>query len=370
MTTRVRGGEPEGAPADGGSAVPLPQTGIAVVRLSSIGDIVLTEPVVAALRQAYPDASISFIVKSRYRELVDADPHITRVHELRGSSPGELAGLCSELRACRYSSVVDLHRNQRSMLLAACARSSIVTSYRKRELGDSVRVRFGRRPFRASKLLVERYLDSLKPFGIRPSAARPTLSVSEEAADRARDRRERWGLRDRSYAAVAPAALWETKRWPVERFGEVATGLARMRGLDILLVGSSADRELARTLRSAIDAGSRRVINAAGETGLGELAALLGSARIFVGNDSGPMHMAMARRTPTVAVFGPTDPGQFDFSDDAVVYGDLPCSACSFYGTRACRLKHWECMRGIGAQRVLDAALELLERRPGDEERP
>ncbi len=350
--------------AHAGSAVPLPQSGIAVVRLSSIGDIVLTEPVIAALRRAYPDAEIAFVVKRRYRELVDAHPDITRVHELRGSSITGLGRLCSELRSHRYSTVVDLHHNQRSMILGACARASIVTAYRKREPGDAVRVRYRRQAFRASKRLVTRYLDSLRPLGVGGGRDRPRLFVSEASAAGARDRLSEWGLGDQTFAAVAPAALWSTKRWPVERFAGVASGLARTQGLDILLVGSNADRELCEDLLRGTDVGSQRVVNAAGRTGLGEFAAILGAARLFVGNDSGPMHMAMARGTPTVAIFGPTDPGQFDFSNDAVIYADLECSACSFYGTKTCRLGHWDCMRTISAESVLAAAVELLERRP------
>ncbi len=353
-------------PAKGsaGSVVPLPQSGIAVIRLSSIGDIVLTEPVVAALRSAYPDADIAFVVKSRYRELVEAHPGITRVNELHGSSVAGFARLCSELRSRRYSTVVDLHHNQRSILLGVCARSSIVTTYRKREFGDAARVRIGRQPFRASKRLVTRYLESLKPLGVGAVRDRPRLFVSDAAAAGARKRLDGWGLDEQGFAAVAPAALWSTKRWPADRFARVASGLAKDRGLDILLVGSGADRALCEDLLSGIDAGSRRVVNAAGSSGLGEFAGILGSARVFVGNDSGPMHMAMARGTPTVAVFGPTDPGQFDFSDDAVVYADLECSACSFYGTKKCRLGHWDCMEKIAAEPVLAAAFELLDRRP------
>ncbi len=366
MGTHPGNDDSGGFETSGGSAVPLPQTGIAVIRLSSIGDIVLTEPVVAALRRAYPDAAIGFVVKSRYRELVEANPDITRVHELRGSSPADLGRLCVELHAHRYSTVVDLHHNQRSVLLGACSRAAIVTAYRKRELLEGLRVRLGRHPFRTDRLLVTRYLDSLAPLGVGAGHVRSRLLVSDEAKARARERLEEWKLGGSRFAAVAPAALWETKRWPAERFAAVATGLIRGRGLDVLLVGSSADHELCEEVKRGIGPGVGRVVNAAGDTGLGQLGALLEASRLFVGNDSGPMHMAMACGTPTVAIFGPTDPGQFDFTDDAVVYADLECSACSFYGTRSCRLGHWDCMKAIETEGVLTAAFELLDRRSAE----
>ncbi len=362
--------EEAGSRASGfsGSATPLPQTGLVIVRLSSIGDIVLTEPVVTALRDAYPDATIGFAVKERYRELVEAHPAVDRVHALAGSSFGDLRGLCEELRAASYSCVVDLHRNQRSVLLGVCARASMVTAYRKRNPADAVRVRLGRRRFRADRLLVRRYLDSLRPLGVVAKQSRPRLYVSPEASEAASDRLRGWGLRAGSYAVVAPGALWETKRWPVDRFASVVTGLAGGRGLDVLLVGSASERALCEQVAGGSEAGRATVVNGAGDTGLGELAALLGDARLFIGNDSGPMHMAMARGTPTVAIFGPTDPGQFDFTGDVVVFEDLECSACSFYGTKRCRLGHWRCMTAIEPDRVLSEADALLDRRGGTPE--
>jgi ADP-heptose:LPS heptosyltransferase len=90
------------------------------------------------------------------------------------------------------------------------------------------------------------------------------------------------------------------------------------------------------------------------------MAAVISRARLFVGNDSGPTHMARALGVPTVALFGPTDPGQFDFEGHALVYRDLACSACTFYGSRRCHLGHWDCMTAIGRDDVLEAARSLL----------
>ena len=83
----------------------------------------------------------------------------------------------------------------------------------------------------------------------------------------------------------------------------------------------------------------------------------------MIGNDSGPTHIAMALGTPTVAIFGPTDPSQFDFEGHELVYADLPCSACSFFGTRRCRLGHWRCMASIPSGEVVAAARRLLDLR-------
>ncbi len=346
------------AMTESGSSSPLPEDSILVVRMSSVGDIVLTEPVTAALRSAYPDARIGFIVKRKYADLVASNPAIDTVHLLDDSSCSALRRLCREVRAGGYTAVVDLHRNARSFVLTVCSRAPLATAYRKRELGDSLRVRLGRRPFRAFRKTVERYLDALAPLGLRPAYRKPRFYLSPTDTEWAARYLDELGLARGAYAAVVPGALWPTKRWPPGRFAAVASALVAEFDLNVLLLGSMSERKLCDDIAGNAGTG---VLVAAGETKLGQMAALIESARIFVGNDSGPMHIAAALGTPTVAIFGPTDPGQFDFEDNEIVYADLDCSACSFYGTKVCKLGHWECMQSLSSELVLAAARRLLK---------
>jgi lipopolysaccharide heptosyltransferase II len=332
---------------------------VVVLRLSSVGDIVLTEPVIAALRERFPAARIGFAVKKRFRDLVAAHPAIDRVHELDASSRSGTAALVAELREARYSTVVDLHRNVRTVRIARSSRIPRRLAYEKRELSDALRVRVLRRPFRARIPLVRRYLDALLPLGIEAPMRRPRLYVDPADAEAGDALLERHGLSPGRFAAVVPGSVWATKRWPSERFAALAGRLVAERGLPVLLLGSASERGLCdEVARSAGD----RVRSAAGESTLGQLAAVISRARLFVGNDSGPTHIAMAAGVPTVALFGPTDPGQFDFGGGALVYRDLDCSACSFYGSERCHLGHWDCMLSISADDVMGAASGLLER--------
>ena len=350
------------APTGSGSGSPLPEDSILVVRMSSVGDIVLTEPVTAALRRAYPSARIGFAVKRQYVDLVASNPAVDTVHLLEDSSLSALWRLCREVRAQGYSAVVDLHRNARSFALTVCSRASLATAYRKRELGDSLRVRLWRRPFRVSRMLVERYLDALAPLGLRPEYRKPVFHLSATDIEWAGRHLDGLGLAPGAYAVVVPGALWPTKRWPPERFAAVAETIVTESGLGVLLLGSPSERQLCDEIAGQAGAG---VLVDAGDTELGQMAALINSARVFIGNDSGPMHIATAVGTPTVAIFGPTDPGQFDFENDEVIYADLECSACSFYGTETCRLGHWECMQSMSSELVLAAARRLLRSTDG-----
>jgi lipopolysaccharide heptosyltransferase II len=330
---------------------------ILVLRLSSVGDIVLTEPAVAALRQFFPGAAIGYAVKTRFRDLVASHPALSRVHLLDTSSRGGMASLISEIRDACYSAVVDLHRNARTARILRAAGIPVRTAYHKRELRDAVRVRLLRRPFRASRLLVQRYLDALVPLGIDAPYTRPRLHVSDRDAEAARAELTRLGIGSDGYAVLVPGSVWATKRWPAERFTELAASVACELGLRAVLLGSPGERELCEGIAGEAGSGT---VSAAGETTLGQMAAIISRARIYVGNDSGPTHMARALDVPTVAMFGPTDPGQFDFDGHALLYRDLSCSACTFYGSRRCHLGHWDCMRTIGHDDVLEAARSLL----------
>jgi ADP-heptose:LPS heptosyltransferase len=215
-----------------------------------------------------------------------------------------------------------------------------------------------RRPFRARRRTVERYLDALEPLGIRNDYRRPRFHLDADLAARARERLAAAGLGERSYAALVPGSLWATKRWPVDRYAELARRIRGELGLGVAVLGSTSERGLCTTVAAASGA-----LDLSGEMGLGETAAAISMARLFVGNDSGPLHMAMALDVPSVAIFGPTDPSQFDFEGHSLVYEDLECSACSFYGGERCRLSHWRCMNSIDAERVFDAACRLLDSR-------
>jgi ADP-heptose:LPS heptosyltransferase len=333
----------------------LARESFVVLRLSSVGDVVLTEPVVAALSEARRDADIGFVVKERFRDLVAGNPAITRVHTLREGERGALLALSREIRKTRYSVVIDLHANLRSRFLADSSGAALVLRYRKRDIADTARVRLLRRPFRAKKTIVGRYLESLAPLGIRAQYRAPRFHLAPADAEWAGDYLARSGLAPRGYAAMAPGSVWATKLWPADRYGAVAARLSSELGLRTLVLGTAAERG------SLIEVAARvpGAVVAAGETRLGQMAGLMATARVYIGNDSGPTHMAMALGVPTVAVFGPTDPGQFEFRGARLLFADLPCSACSFFGSSRCRLGHLACMTGISVEQVFAAAKDL-----------
>jgi heptosyltransferase-2 len=340
---------------------PADTDGFLVLRLSSVGDIVLTEPVVAGIRERFPCARIGFVVKRRFTDLVAGNASIDRVHVL-DDVRGGLRSLAGELASGEYRHVIDLHDNARTRVLARAAGAAQVLRYRKREPRDAIRVRLLRRSFRASRRLVERYLEAAAPLGVDTTYRAPVFHLRESDEQRARERLAAAGLGDAPMLVVAPGSVWATKRWPAGRFAEVAAGAFDRWGLVTVALGAAAERDLCES----VIADAPCAWNAAGLLSLGESAAVIRRGRVFLGNDSGPTHIARALGTPTVAVFGPTDPGQFSFEGHELLYADLACSACSFYGGRRCREGHWDCMLSISS----DDALQAVDRSLAREEAP
>ena len=334
--------------------------GFLIVRLSSVGDVVLTEPVVAALRERFPDARIGFVVKRRFADLVSGNTEIDHVHLLESTRDG-MRRLGAELAAASYRTVIDLHSNVRSRTLCRAAAAERVLRYRKRNRLDGFRVRVLKRPFRAPQRLVVRYLEALEPLGIDGTYRRPRFHVRPSDATRAEERLREAGLLDAPLLVVVPGSVWPTKRWPSDRFAAAVSEAARRWSLTPVALGVSDEHALCDDVVSGVP-GSW---NAAGLLSLGESAAVVARARVFLGSDSGPTHIARALGRPTVAIFGPTDPGQFSFDGCELLYADLGCSACSFYGGRRCRLGHWDCMRSIDVEAAVAAIGRLVERGRG-----
>ena len=151
---------------------------------------------------------------------------------------------------------------------------------------------------------------------------------------------------------MSPGASWETKRWPAERFGALASRAADL-GFQVVVVGSASEYELGRQVRAV----EPRAFDLTGRLPLRQLGGFIARCQAFAANDSGPMHMARALGVPTLALFGSTPP-QFDFTGHEVITSTARCSPCSFYGRPICPLGHFECMMEIR----VEAAWKSMER--------
>lgn len=336
---------------------------ILVLRFSSIGDIILTTPVLRALRARWPEARITFVTRERFAGLLKGNPAVDEIETL--AEPGgrsELDCLTERLERRKWDLLADLHNSLRSRLLRRRTPAGIITVYRKPLFRRSLLI-YGRMDLYGPNpaLVPERYAQALSGLGVRLDSGPCELHLSGEDFELFTGKLPPRWRNDRPFLALAPGAAWPVKRWPPERFAEAAAALCAAHGLRALVLGGEQEREICGRVCQAL--GPELSLNLAGELPILASAAALSRARLLIANDTGLMHAATAVGAPVVAVFGPTTRhfGYFPYrAASRVVEAPLYCRPCTHNGRARCPLGHFRCMRDIKPGQVIAAAQELL----------
>lgn len=328
---------------------------IAVLRLSSLGDVVLTLPVVHALRRAYPEAKLHVWVKEEFADVFAFDPAVDHVRVLEKDARRleDLVSMGAELETCDL--LVDLHGSLRTRVLTARQRAPLLRVRGERmNRARWVHARWSRPPRPPHAL--ERYARVLAPIGGVVEGA-PRLALDPEAV--------RWAgdlvatkLAGRTGVGLAPAARHFTKRWPEEHWRAL---IERLKERGLVCVAFSLPRE-----KGAMPALAQAVEAAGGlwcTERLARQAALLARLRAAVTGDTGLMHVAAACGVPVVAMFGSTSP-VLGFAPAGeghrVLCREEPCQPCTLHGREACPKGHFRCMREMKPAEVDAALAEVL----------
>jgi len=280
---------------------------ILLLQLRRIGDLILTTPAVAALRESFPDAQLTIIVSSECADLLPAVADVDRTLMARRNTR-DLA-LFFSVAASRFDYCIDFTRNDRSAFLALLsgARRRVV-SYRVRQQSkmraraytDFVNVRM------RDTHTIDYNLALLEPLGVRTAASRaPYLHLTQVAHEKGDALRRYWKI-TRPYVILHPGSARREKLWEPERWAEVIDHFGRNNDIDLVLTSGSSLNEQAHI--AAIKNKVQQIIDLSGKTNVLTLAALIGHARLLVTVDSAPMHLAAATRAPQVVLFGPTNP--------------------------------------------------------------
>jgi heptosyltransferase-2 len=323
---------------------------VLIVRFSSIGDVVLTTPLVRALRRRHPDAELLYVTKRALAPLVSDNPHLSRVVALEAHEP--VHHLAARLRALAPTHGLDLHGSLRSIALRALVPGRWA-GYRKRKAARTMLIATKLDLYRDAVPVAERYFEAARLLDVRPDGGPPEFHLGNGARERVGAWLAERRLGDAALAALAPGAAHATKRWPARHWIEL-TGRLRAAGLEPVVVGGPGDRGVAQQVPAP---------SAAGELSLQETGALLARARVVVSGDTGVMHMATGVGTPVVALFGPTV-GRFGFlpyrARATVMERDLSCRPCSAMGSARCPKGHHRCLEEIAAADVSGAVERLL----------
>ena len=322
-----------------------------LVRFSSIGDVLLTTPLVRVLRARYPDARLVFVTKRAMVPLVADNPHLSDVVALE---PGEsIRSLARRLAALAPTRGLDLHGSLRSAALRALV-GCPWRGYSKRKFARGLLVSTKIDLYSTDVPVAERYFEAARGLDVLPDGAGPEFFIGQATAGWARQWLGEQRLEERHVAVLAPGAAHFTKRWPLDRWHATAAGL-RDRGFALVTVGGADDRALGEAL-------SPLAVNLAGTLSLQQTGALLARARLVISGDTGVMHMATGVGTPVVALFGPTvrQFGFFPYRGRAeVLERPLDCRPCSVMGGARCPMGHHRCLADIGPDDVMGAVARL-----------
>jgi len=351
---------------------------ILLVRLRQIGDVAFTTPAIAALRRRFPGAHLAYLVESAAAPIVSGNPHLNEVIVVprRGGIRGFAADIALGRRLHRehYDLAIDFHGGPRASLLTLLSGAPRRIGYNivgRRWMYTDVVDR--PRELRRRHSVLNQW-DLLKVLGIpEPTPAENPMEIplDRAAAARVADRLTAAGIRtDDDIAVVHVSASSPFRRWPLASFVETVAALASKSGRRVVVTSGPSEREavlrIVSEARERLPEAARLRVPDCGDFSLAELRALLERSAVYIGGDSGPLHLAASTPVPIVAIFGPT-PSERSFpwrdpavSAIAIEIEGLPCRPCD---QRRCEPGDFRCLTRIDAARVIAAAERLLDER-------
>ncbi|HJW25052.1 MAG TPA: putative lipopolysaccharide heptosyltransferase III [Rhodocyclaceae bacterium] len=352
-------------------AIPLDQVRrVLVIKLRHHGDVLLSSPVFSVLRKYAPEARVDALVYADTAPMLTLHPDIAEVHTVdRGwKKLGPLAQLRAEwrlfsaLRARDYDLVVHLTEHWRGAWLARLlgVKWAVGPERSGKRWRKSFTHRYGH-PRNALRHVVEANLDALRRIGIYPTPEerRLVLVPGRDAEDRVAAHLRRLELEPGGFIHIHPASRWFFKCWPAERMAELIHRL-QAEGHAVVLTAAPSRDELAMVedIQARLE---KPVPSLAGQLSLKDMAALTARAKLFIGVDSAPMHIAAAVGTPTVALFGPSGDrqwGPWGVPFRVVASDRHPCRPCGIDGCGGGKVS--DCLVSLTAGQVHAAAMELL----------
>jgi ADP-heptose:LPS heptosyltransferase len=332
-------------------AGPAPESHVVIIRLSSFGDVVLTEPVARTLRERHPAGTLWFVTNSPYSGIPEMFASVDKVIAYsRQGDNRELAEIGNEVV---FDLVLDLQNNRRSHGITRMLRARRILRHRKQRFQRLLSVYIPWIWKGRLRHTVESYFDVVAPLGWEAGDLTPVVRPPERSIEQAAN-----CLGEGSFVGICPGGSSEHKRWSSEHFVELIS-ILRSRGQRIALIGSEEDRS---PVESILQMAGRDDARAYIGTDVGLIAGLLSLCPVTITNDSGLMHLAAAVGSRVIAIFGPTSP-VLGFGPTAqgsvIVTRGLTCSPCSFHGNRPCRYGTRECLEAINPADIADIVTDL-----------
>lgn len=328
-----------------------------VIRFSSIGDIVLTSPVVRCLKGQVPGAQIHFLVKPQFKATIANNPYIDKIHVLQD----DWHAMIAELKEERFAEIIDLHHNLRTLRVKRALKRP-AHSFNKLNIEKFifVKLKWNVMP----KLhIVDRYLKTVSHLGVLNDGAGLDYFIAphEEVAQRDIPASHQAG-----YIAIVIGASFYTKKLPVYKLQQLCAAIPH----PIILLGAKEEQAEGEEIKKADDV---KIYNACGKFSLNESADLARKAKLVIAHDTGLMHIAAALKKPVIAIWGSTTPsfgmvpyyGKNFLMQRALPYDDVQvhklwCRPCTKIGRHSCPQGHFNCMKNIPIEEIVQKAVARL----------
>jgi heptosyltransferase III len=330
---------------------------ILVIKLRYIGDVLLSTPMLLALKAAYPTARLTALVNRGTEEILSGNPCVDEALPLDKGSFAATWSFASALRRRGFDMVVDLTDADRSAFLTWMSRAPIRIGFNDEHRGRGRCYTEVVQPVPGVRHRIDRNLEILKLLNIEAGSKNPQVWLTPEEEASADHLLDQLGVQRSTFmVTLQPGARYWFKAWPPERFAELADQLTSHYGCQVLIGGNCQEVDLAQQIQKM--AKSHPIVMA-GRTTIKQFAAIVRKSALFVGNDSGAMHIASAVGTPVVALFGPSSPRQWGPRGGPVevLHKELDCPSCVH---PICTRGEENCMRLIAVHEVFAAAQQLL----------
>jgi len=329
---------------------------ILLVKPSSLGDIIHGLPVLKALRNKWPDAKISWVLKDAYVDILNGNPLIDELILLiKSSLTTSIFSFRKKLRHGSFDLAVDMQGLFRSGLIAFLSGAPVRIGFSNaRELASLFYTHKVDAPLNLHA--VDRNLKLAAALGCEVQGVEFPINFNRETEQEALGFLQNIQLdKGKPLVTFVPGTRWEKKRWPLNSFSLLGDLLIEKMGAGIIVAGSRQENRLIHEIRSAMKNPSAEAV----DFSLTKLTALLSKSDVVVTNDSGPMHIAVAMRTPVVALFGPTDPERTGpYSKKClIIQRDLECIPCF---RKQCSQGSFECMESITVEEVFEGVKKIL----------
>lgn len=325
---------------------------ILIIRFSSIGDIVLTSPVIRCLHEQLPNTQIHYLTKPAFAELLNCDKRIHTVWQW-SKNPADLIG---ELKAQGFDFIVDLHHNLRSLRVKR-ALGKPSASFQKLNVQKFLMVHF-KINLLPKVHIVERYLETIKKLKVENDGKGLEFFLSDKDSMIPHDFEQ---LIKKPFIVIAIGAQHATKRMPFEKIQQLISNLS----FPILLVGGKDDQRTGEILQKAFP---DRVTNTAGLLSIGQSAYIVKRSSLLITHDTGMMHIGAAFQKPIISIWGNTIPAfgmtpympGLDYLHHEMEVNNLSCRPCSKIGHQTCPKKHFNCMQLQDIDEISRLALSIM----------